>query len=105
MGTKNGEITLWEAGIREKLHSKPFKIWNMNDRTLIFQVIASSFKIRCNISTQLLITSEQQLLLLTLRTEFGQDCVAAVNDPQFSVNRVVWSPDGTFCGIFPWNIT
>ncbi|GFZ07186.1 TOPLESS-related 2 [Actinidia rufa] len=29
VGTGSGEITLWEAGMHEKLVTKPFKIWNM----------------------------------------------------------------------------
>ncbi|GAB2277382.1 Topless- protein 3, variant 2 [Dionaea muscipula] len=29
VGSANGEITLWEVGLREKLVTKPFKIWDM----------------------------------------------------------------------------
>ncbi|KAH9294483.1 hypothetical protein KI387_040315 [Taxus chinensis] len=29
VGTGNGEITLWEVGSRERLASRPFKIWDM----------------------------------------------------------------------------
>ncbi|GAB4835772.1 Topless- protein 3 [Ancistrocladus abbreviatus] len=29
VGSANGDITLWEVGLREKLFSKPFKIWDM----------------------------------------------------------------------------
>ncbi|KAL0348057.1 UNVERIFIED_CONTAM: Topless-related protein 3 [Sesamum angustifolium] len=61
VGCSNGEITLWEAGIREKLGSKPFKIWDMQACTLTFQA-------------------------------------SAAKDAPFSVSRVTWSPDGTFCG-------
>ncbi|XP_051123532.1 topless-related protein 3-like isoform X3 [Andrographis paniculata] len=61
VGCNNGEITLWEAAMREKLGSKPFKIWDVQACTLTFQ--ASTAK-----------------------------------DAPFSVNRVTWSPDGTFCG-------
>ncbi|KAG8045556.1 hypothetical protein GUJ93_ZPchr0008g11590 [Zizania palustris] len=28
VGSANGEITLWEVGLRERLFSKPFKIWD-----------------------------------------------------------------------------
>ncbi|KAK6121065.1 hypothetical protein DH2020_045194 [Rehmannia glutinosa] len=41
LGCNNGEITLWEAGIREKLGSKPFKIWDMQACTLTFQASAA----------------------------------------------------------------
>ncbi|KAI3810476.1 hypothetical protein L1987_20091 [Smallanthus sonchifolius] len=37
VGSINGEITLWEAGSREKLASKPFKIWDMSSCSLSFQ--------------------------------------------------------------------
>ncbi|XP_047957985.1 topless-related protein 3-like [Salvia hispanica] len=61
VGCNSGEITLWEAGIREKLCSKPFKIWEMQACTLTFQA-------------------------------------SAAKDAPFSVSRVTWSPDGSFCG-------
>ncbi|XP_022893632.1 topless-related protein 3-like isoform X2 [Olea europaea var. sylvestris] len=62
VGCHNGEITLWEVGMREKLVSKPFKIWDRQACTLNFQP-------------------------------------SAVKDAPFSVSRVTWSPDGTFCGV------
>ncbi|PSS03049.1 Topless-related protein [Actinidia chinensis var. chinensis] len=37
VGTGSGEITLWEAGMHEKLVTKPFKIWNMASCSLQFQ--------------------------------------------------------------------
>ncbi|XP_057494321.1 topless-related protein 3-like isoform X2 [Actinidia eriantha] len=37
VGTGSGEITLWEAGMREKLVTKPFKIWDMAKCSLQFQ--------------------------------------------------------------------
>ncbi|KAA8545214.1 hypothetical protein F0562_019998 [Nyssa sinensis] len=37
VGSSNGEITLWEVGMREKLVSKPFKIWDISACTLAFQ--------------------------------------------------------------------
>ncbi|KAL3613110.1 Topless-related protein 3 [Castilleja foliolosa] len=61
VGCNNGEITLWEAGIREKLGSKPFKVWDMQSCAITFQA-------------------------------------SAAKDAPFSVTRVTWSPDGTFCG-------
>ncbi|XP_051144983.1 topless-related protein 2-like isoform X2 [Andrographis paniculata] len=61
VGCNNGDITLWEAGIREKLCTKPFKIWEIQACTLSFQA-------------------------------------SATKDAPFSVTRVTWSPDGTFCG-------
>ncbi|CAI9764787.1 unnamed protein product [Fraxinus pennsylvanica] len=60
-GCHNGEITLWEVGMREKLVSKPFKIWDRQMCTTSFQA-------------------------------------SAAKDAPFSVSRVTWSPDGTFCG-------
>ncbi|EPS64433.1 hypothetical protein M569_10348, partial [Genlisea aurea] len=41
VGCNNGDITLWEAGIREKLISKPFKIWDMQACSLSFQASAA----------------------------------------------------------------
>ncbi|KAL8553899.1 hypothetical protein ACS0TY_002242 [Phlomoides rotata] len=41
VGCSSGEITLWEAGIREKLVSKPFKIWDIQACTLAFQASAA----------------------------------------------------------------
>ncbi|VVB15226.1 unnamed protein product [Arabis nemorensis] len=38
VGSVTGEITLWELSVREKLVSRPFKIWDTDNRTLPFQV-------------------------------------------------------------------
>ncbi|XP_027366105.1 topless-related protein 3-like isoform X5 [Abrus precatorius] len=40
VGSNNGEITLWELSLREKLVSKPFKIWDMSACSLPFQAAA-----------------------------------------------------------------
>lgn len=37
VGCNNGELTLWELGLREKLVSKPFKIWDISACSLAFQ--------------------------------------------------------------------
>ncbi|XP_074276734.1 topless-related protein 3-like [Silene latifolia] len=37
VGSASAEITLWEVSMREKLVSKPFKIWDMASCTLQFQ--------------------------------------------------------------------
>ncbi|XP_022722525.1 topless-related protein 2-like isoform X2 [Durio zibethinus] len=37
VGCSNGEISLWEVGMRERLVSKPFKIWNMSACSVPFQ--------------------------------------------------------------------
>ncbi|XP_059648466.1 topless-related protein 3-like [Cornus florida] len=37
VGSSSGEITLWEVAMREKLLSKPFKIWDMTPFSLAFQ--------------------------------------------------------------------
>ncbi|KAE8010286.1 hypothetical protein FH972_006670 [Carpinus fangiana] len=37
VGSNNGEITLWELGLRERLVSKPFKIWDIADCSMTFQ--------------------------------------------------------------------
>ncbi|KAL5783841.1 hypothetical protein ACOSP7_008870 [Xanthoceras sorbifolium] len=37
VGSTNGEITLWDLGMRERLVSKPFKIWDMAACPLPFQ--------------------------------------------------------------------
>ncbi|KAL6293086.1 hypothetical protein ACE6H2_001228 [Prunus campanulata] len=37
VGCSNGEITLWEAGLRERLVSKPFKVWDMSTCSVPFQ--------------------------------------------------------------------
>ncbi|XP_057429442.1 topless-related protein 2-like [Lotus japonicus] len=37
VGCANGEISLWEVGLREKLISKPFKIWNISACPALFQ--------------------------------------------------------------------
>ncbi|CAI9764250.1 unnamed protein product [Fraxinus pennsylvanica] len=41
VGCNNGEIMLWEVGMREKLVSKPFKIWDMQTCGLTFQASAA----------------------------------------------------------------
>ncbi|GMP60392.1 hypothetical protein CsSME_00023279 [Camellia sinensis var. sinensis] len=37
VGSASGEITLWEVAMKEKLLSKPFKIWDMTNCSLPFQ--------------------------------------------------------------------
>ncbi|XP_058189934.1 topless-related protein 3 isoform X1 [Rhododendron vialii] len=37
VGSASGEISLWEVGMREKLVTKPFKIWDMATCSLQFQ--------------------------------------------------------------------
>ncbi|XWS08546.1 hypothetical protein CRYUN_Cryun40dG0011800 [Craigia yunnanensis] len=37
VGCSNGEISLWEVGMRERLVSKPFKIWDMAACSVPFQ--------------------------------------------------------------------
>jgi hypothetical protein len=37
VGSSNGDITLWEIGLRERLVSKPFKIWEMQACSPQFQ--------------------------------------------------------------------
>ncbi|KAE8660205.1 hypothetical protein F3Y22_tig00116958pilonHSYRG00293 [Hibiscus syriacus] len=39
VGCSNGEITLWELGMRERLVSKPFKIWGMSTCSVQFQAL------------------------------------------------------------------
>lgn len=40
VGSSNGEITLWELSLRERLVSKPFKIWDVSACSLPFQAAA-----------------------------------------------------------------
>jgi hypothetical protein len=44
VGSANGEITLWEIGLRERLVSKPFKIWDMQACSAQFQVTEHKLK-------------------------------------------------------------
>ncbi|VAH75685.1 unnamed protein product [Triticum turgidum subsp. durum] len=39
VGSGNGEFTLWEIGLRERLVSKPFKIWDMQACSAQFQSV------------------------------------------------------------------
>ncbi|KAK6243005.1 hypothetical protein QUC31_009414 [Theobroma cacao] len=39
VGSAIGEITLWELGMREKLVTKPFKVWEMSTCTTTFQAL------------------------------------------------------------------
>ncbi|XP_006644007.1 protein TPR1 isoform X1 [Oryza brachyantha] len=49
VGSANGEITLWEVGMRERLFSKPFKIWDVQACTQQFQsVVAKDSNISIN---------------------------------------------------------
>ncbi|XP_009785868.1 topless-related protein 3-like [Nicotiana sylvestris] len=41
VGSNSGEIILWEVGMREKLVSKAFKIWDIQACTLTFQASAA----------------------------------------------------------------
>ncbi|KAK7277978.1 hypothetical protein RJT34_22999 [Clitoria ternatea] len=40
VGANNGEVSLWELSLREKLVSKPFKIWDVSACSLPFQAAA-----------------------------------------------------------------
>ncbi|KAJ1443545.1 WD40/YVTN repeat-like-containing domain superfamily [Sesbania bispinosa] len=37
VGCANGELSLWEIGLRERLISNPFKIWNISSCSALFQ--------------------------------------------------------------------
>uniref|UniRef100_A0A2P2MSL4 Uncharacterized protein MANES_09G174100 n=1 Tax=Rhizophora mucronata TaxID=61149 RepID=A0A2P2MSL4_RHIMU len=37
VGSSNGEVTLWELGLQERLASKPFKVWDMSTCSIQFQ--------------------------------------------------------------------
>ncbi|XP_044498698.1 topless-related protein 2-like isoform X2 [Mangifera indica] len=37
VGCGDGEITLWEVGLRERLVSKPFKIWELSNCSMLLQ--------------------------------------------------------------------
>ncbi|EOY11573.1 Uncharacterized protein TCM_026711 [Theobroma cacao] len=39
VGSVNGEITLWELGMLDKLVTKPFKIWDMTACSMTFQAL------------------------------------------------------------------
>ncbi|EOY11575.1 TOPLESS-related 2, putative [Theobroma cacao] len=39
VGSANGEITLWELGMRAKLVTRPFKIWEMSTCSMTFQAL------------------------------------------------------------------
>lgn len=41
VGCGNGDITLWEVALREKLISKPFKIWDITTCSMAFQASVS----------------------------------------------------------------
>ncbi|KAI8010586.1 Topless-related protein 3 [Camellia lanceoleosa] len=45
VGSTTGEITLWEVGIQDKLVSKPFKIWDMENCSMSFQVVNNMYKL------------------------------------------------------------
>ncbi|XP_022719481.1 topless-related protein 3-like isoform X2 [Durio zibethinus] len=42
VGSTNGEIALWELGTRERLVSKPFKIWEMSKCSMPFQALMAN---------------------------------------------------------------
>ncbi|XP_039019798.1 topless-related protein 3-like [Hibiscus syriacus] len=42
VGSANGEITIWELGMRKKLVSKPFKIWEMSACSMPLQALMVS---------------------------------------------------------------
>lgn len=48
VGSANGEITLWDVGLREKLASKLFKIWDMSACSLAFQASSKDAAISVN---------------------------------------------------------
>ncbi|EAY73338.1 hypothetical protein OsI_01216 [Oryza sativa Indica Group] len=48
VGSTNGEITLWEVGMRERLFSKPFKIWDIQACSPQFQSVAKESSISIN---------------------------------------------------------
>ncbi|CAI8590151.1 unnamed protein product [Vicia faba] len=40
VGSANGEVSLWEASLRERLISKPFNIWNISNCSVKFQALS-----------------------------------------------------------------
>lgn len=39
VGCGDGETTLWDVGLRERLVSKPFKIWDTSNCSVALQVV------------------------------------------------------------------
>ncbi|CAM8878616.1 unnamed protein product [Rhodiola kirilowii] len=62
VGTDVGDLGLWDIGIKERLMSKTFKVWDPS---------------ACSMPLQ----------------------AALAKDPGASVNRVIWSPDGSLFGV------
>lgn len=47
VGCADGEITLWEVGLRERIVSKPFKIWNLSSCSVLLQVLILPLDKKC----------------------------------------------------------
>ncbi|KAH7513409.1 hypothetical protein FEM48_Zijuj12G0196900 [Ziziphus jujuba var. spinosa] len=88
VGCANGEMTLWDVGLRERLVSKPFKIWDM-------ATCSGQFQFPYDIVRILHYKSSRCIGMLT-----GSLLQALiVKDSSISVSRVSWSPDGNLIGV------
>lgn len=97
VGTNVGDIGLWEVGSRERLVLKNFKVWDLGACSMLLQVCP----FLCSFING---TSKCEFCTLNacnhrvIKTELYEIQAALANDPGVSVNRVIWSPDGSLFG-------
>ena len=96
VGTNVGDIGLWEVGSRERLLLRNFKVWDLSACSMPLQV--------CPLCSFMNSTSKCECCTLNacnhrvFKTELYEIQAALVKDPGVSVNRVIWSPDGSLFG-------
>ena len=96
VGTNMGDIALWEVGSRERVVSKIFKVWDVG---------ACSMPLQVHFFASLVLYSRMALMNITCnasitdaKIDHDQLQASLVKDPSISVNRVIWSPDGSLFG-------
>lgn len=93
VGTNVGDIGLWEVGSKEKLVSRNFKVWDLGACSMPLQVRFLSLLFLVVLFIFVLLECTKSL------TNPGDDQAALVKDPGVSVNRIIWSPDGSLFGM------
>ncbi|CAL5340489.1 unnamed protein product [Camellia sinensis] len=90
VGFATGEITLWEVGMRYKLVSKPFKIWDMANCYMLLQeagclfvvlkcVLAPVVVVATSTATTAAATATSALRILTIGIGTRTFCSGQVN--------------------------
>jgi hypothetical protein len=91
VGTNMGDVMVWDIGSRERIAHRNFKVWELGVCSVALQAWISKCSFTAFFKDTLSHGDYNSLILMQ---------ASLSNEYTASVNRVVWSPDGTLCSMF-----